>query len=591
MNTIKNKVLSFLGSIVFSFKISFKASPAIMCLRLITILVSSIVPFVNAEAIKNIINYIVTLDVSYVWFWFAILAVTQLLTAVLAKVTSYLSLIHNDKITLYISTTIIDKINKLSINYFDNTELYNEVKNVSRDANSIPNLTWNLLTLVKSMVQFISAFTILLYVSWWAPLIVVVSCLPNFLFEKYYSMKMYEWSRTSTNDVRKINYLYSTLNERYFSKDIRVNQLNKSLKNQYINKWCAWFKQKLSINKRQFLSTFITMFLPHTITLLFTAFIIYQSINNNFKVGDITYYISIMGQLTAATFAVIAQVSTTIKSQKKIEYYKDFLMWEEAECLENNIEITDIDEIRFESVYFKYPGNDEYALKDVSLCIRKGEKIAFIGKNGSGKSTIVKLILGLYTPTKGTIYINGIDIRKININCIYNLSNVMFQDYINYSFSLRENLESVDIGTDYTDDELYSACKKGNSYNFVQSWKNGLDTYLTRSFDMGGQELSGGQWQRLSLSRTFVKEATLFIYDEPAASLDIEAENLLYKELIYNHKNSTLLLISHRMSYMKNMDKIIVMDSGRIIENGDHNQLLRQDGIYADLYNLKIEGE
>lgn len=402
---------------------------------------------------------------------------------------------------------------------------------------------------------------------------------------------MYEWSRTSTNDVRKINYLYSTLTEKYFSKDIRVNQLNKSLKNQFINKWGAWFKQKLSINKRQFLSTFITMFLPHTITLLFTAFIIYQSINNNFKVGDITYYISIMGQLTAATFAVITQVSTTIESQKKIEYYKDFLMWEEAECLENNIEITDIDEIRFESVYFKYPGNEDYALKDVSLCIRKGEKIAFIGKNGSGKSTIVKLILGLYTPTKGTIYINGIDIRKININCIYKLSNVMFQDYINYSFSLRENLGSVDVGTDYTDDELYSACKKGNSYSFVQSWKNGLDTYLTRSFDMGGQELSGGQWQRLSLSRTFVKEATLFIYDEPAASLDVEAENLLYKELIYNHRDSTLLLISHRMSYMKNMDKIVVMDSGRIIENGDHNQLLMQDGIYADLYNLKIEGE
>lgn len=591
MNTIKNKVLSFLGSIAFSFKISFIASPAIMCLRLITILVSSVVPFVNAEAIKNIINYVVILDTSYIWFWFSILAVTQLLTAVLAKVTSYLSLIHNDKITLYISTTIINKINKLSINYFDNTELYNEVKNVSRDANSIPNLTWNLLTLIKSAVRFISAFVILLHVSWWAPLIVVASCLPNFLFEKYYSVKMYEWSRTSTNDVRKINYLYSTLTEKYFSKDIRVNQLSKSLKDQYINKWNAWFKQKLSLNKRQFLSTFITMFLPHTITLLFTAFIIYKSIDNNFRVGDITYYISIMGQLTAATFAVITQVSTTIKSQRKIEYYKNFLMWEETECAENAIEITEIDEIRFESVYFKYPGNEDFALKDVSLCIRKGEKIAFIGKNGSGKSTIIKLILGLYTPTKGTIYINGIDIRKISINCIYNLTNVMFQDYINYSFSLRENLESVDIGTNYTDDELYLACKKGNSYDFVQSWKNGLDTYLTRSFDMGGQELSGGQWQRLSLSRTFVKEATLFIYDEPAASLDIEAENMLYKELIHDHNNSTLLLISHRMSYMKNMDKIIVMDSGRIIENGDHSQLLGRDGVYANLYNLKIEGE
>ena len=150
-------------------------------------------------------------------------------------------------------------------------------------------------------------------------------------------------------------------------------------------------------------------------------------------------------------------------------------------------------------------------------------------------------------------------------------------------------MESADIFNNHRDEDLFIACEKGNSLEFVKAWGNGLDEYLTRSFDIGGQELSGGQWQRLALSRTFVKNASLFLYDEPAASLDIEAENSLYKELIRNHSSDTLILISHRLSYMKNMSRIIVLDQGRVVEQGTHDQLLKNDGMYANLYRIKRE--
>lgn len=588
---ICKKISSTLKSILLSFDISFKASPFIMSIRLFTVVISSIIPFVNALSIKNILNYLTLQDASSVWGWFTVLAITQLFTAVLSKITAYLSVLHNDRISLYLSITVIDKINKLGINYFDNTDLYNEVKNVSSETNSIPNLTWNLLSLIKSIIQFASAYIIISQVSWFSPIIIVASCIPNYLFERLYSLKLYEWNRGSTNEVRKINYIYSTLTEKYFAKDVRTNQIKSKLKEQFISKWKIWFEEKMSINTKQFVSTFCTMFLPHSITLLFTSYIILKSLNGSFQVGDITYYISIMGQLTSSTLAVITQSATTIESKKKIEYYERFLSWEEEHTENEKTRIDEVYDINFDSVFFKYPGNSNYTLHNVSFHINRGEKVAFIGSNGSGKSTIIKLILGFYKPTSGHIYINGIDINQLDLSCLYSLTTVMFQDYINYSFSLRENLMSVDPVNNYHDDSLIEACKKGNSFDFIKLWVNGLDTYLTRSFDMDGQELSSGQWQRLALSRTFVKKASLFIYDEPAASLDIEAENSLYKELILNHQDSMLLLISHRMSYMKNMDKIVVMNNGNIVEQGTHDELLRQNGIYANLYKLKTEGE
>lgn len=583
------KFFAILRAVWFSFIISFRASWYIMTLRLITIAVSSFVPFINALSIKNILNSVANSTIDELWLWFTVLAITQILTAVLAKITGFLSLIHNDRITVYISMTIIEKINKLGITYFDNTELYNEVKNVTRDANSVPNLTWNVLGLIKALIQFVSAFVILSSVGWLAPIIIVVACLPNYIFDKHYSLKLYEWSRETTNDVRKINYLYSTLTEKYFSKDIRINELKDSLTEQYQSRWRTWFNSKMVISTKHFVSTFLTMFLPHILTLAFTAFIIVQTLNNQFVIGDITYYISIMGQLTSSTLTVISQATAAINNKKKLEYYTEFLNWTEETSQEEGVSIDTINEIVFDSVCFMYPGNENFALSGISFKISKGEKIAFIGKNGSGKSTIVKLILKLYQPTAGTIYINGIDINKIKTGDIYRCMSIMFQDYINYSFSLRNNLNSVNNNISYTDDELIDACIKGNSYEFVKKWKYGLETYLTRSFDLEGEELSGGQWQRLALSRSFVKEASMYIYDEPAASLDIEAERKIYRELIYNHSNKTLILISHRMSYMKEMDQIIVFDQGKVIESGTHQELMNNGGVYCNLYKIKEE--
>lgn len=581
------KKTSFMKAVVFSFKISFKASPCIMCFRMFITLLLSCVPFANAISIKNILNSIVNMESKIIWFWFIILAVTQLVTAVLSKVYTYISQIHSDKIVLYVSKSIIDKINKLNISYFDNTESYNEVKNVTHDANSIPGLVWEVMTLIKGGLQLCSAVIILMRVIWWFPFLICIACLPNFIFDKYYSVKLYEWNRASTNDVRKINYLYAVLTEKYFAKDLRVNSLENQIKQQYNNRWEKWFKEKMAISQKQFWFSFITLFLPHIISLLFTAYIIWGSMRNSYNVGDITYYISVMGQLTAATFIVTNQITTIIESRKKLDYYEKFLNWDEYTGGHEGIKIDTIDKIEFASVWFKYPGNEQFTLRDISFIIRKGEKVAFIGKNGSGKSTIIKLILGLYYPTKGTIYINNIDIRNIDIQSLYKACTIMFQDYVNYSFTLKNNLSNSDVYNDHSDEELYDACKKGNSYDFVRFWENGLNTYLTRSFDEMGQELSSGQWQRLSLSRTFVKDASLLIYDEPAASLDIEAEDHLYNELVYNHPLKTLILISHRMSYIKDMNLIVVMDSGKIIEEGTHDELMKHNGLYANLYKVR----
>lgn len=586
MKTIK----LYWDTICLSFLLSFRASVSIMIYRLIFLIVGAFVPIINAVSFKRITDGLIDLNYKELIFWLFILGVTQIFTAILSKINNFLAEIHNDKISLIITTDITCHVNSLDISYFDSPMLYNEIINTSSDITTIPSLIWSVLSSLQIFVQIVVSFAILSCFGIWIPFVIIVTCLPNFIIDRKNAIHRYSWGRDNVNEVRKIRYSYDTLVSKYFCKDIRTKNIFDYLKNKYVCQWKDWYIKKNKMLIKHFFSSFITMFFPHIATLVFAYFLIINISNNKNTVGDFTYYIGIMNQFIACVFSIIANISEIIQQKIKIENYNKFKEWQPnvKNCEEDAIIIKEILSIEFKNVSFAYPNTDKLVLKDISFVINAKEKIGIVGKNGCGKSTLIKLLLALYKPTCGEILVNGINIQKCNIKSYRRLLSEMQQDYVNYSFSLKENMMTADIDNIVDEERIIKACKMGDAYDFVDKWKNGFDTCLTKSFDENGVELSGGQWQKLALSRFFYRKAQFYIMDEPSASLDVESESNIFNNMLSYLSNAMILLISHKLSVIKMMDKIIVLDNGEIAESGSHEYLIKRGGIYTDLFNMEV---
>jgi ABC-type multidrug transport system fused ATPase/permease subunit len=262
--------------------------------------------------------------------------------------------------------------------------------------------------------------------------------------------------------------------------------------------------------------------------------------------------------------------------------------------------------IEFKGVSFKYPNTDNYVLKNINLTIHPGEEVAIVGKNGAGKSTLIKLILRFYDPTEGEIFINDIEIKKLNIASYYKHISALFQDFNQYkALTARENIligtQEIESETKESDssetsaipseinEKLMKSLKQTDAVNFIKNLGKGLDTPLGKNFT-GGTELSKGQWQKIALSRILYRNSEMLILDEPTASIDAQAELKIFNNIYEFSENKTVILISHRFSSVRKAEKIFVIEDGKIVESGDHEELMKLEGSYAKSFEIQAEG-
>lgn len=255
---------------------------------------------------------------------------------------------------------------------------------------------------------------------------------------------------------------------------------------------------------------------------------------------------------------------------------------ENAESLQEGIELD------FKDVHFTYPGSDREILKGINLKIRQGEKIAIIGENGSGKSTFVSLLNGLYSPTKGEVLVNGKDIKE-QLGILRKKMSCTLQDFGEYDFTIAENVRIGDLANVHTDKEVREALKKAGILEYVDTLKAGMETPLGNHAE-GSVDLSGGQWQKLAMARNLIRaDASIMIMDEPTAALDPVAESRLYQEFQNLTGDKTVLLISHRLGATRLADRILVFSDGQIVEDGSHEELLKQNGLYTQMYTAQSQ--
>ena len=307
-------------------------------------------------------------------------------------------------------------------------------------------------------------------------------------------------------------------------------------------------------------------------------------------VGDFVRYTGLIGQLLTSMYSAIRYLSDLNDARVKIKNYVKLLNWETS-VEKSGASLVPDGPLNFEfrHVSFSYLDHLPKVLTDVTFSFTDKEKIALVGQNGSGKSTIIKLLMRFYDPTEGEILLNGKNLKEYDLRSLRRCFSTLFQDYCNYAFTVKESTMLADNNALHDESKVKDALCKSGAMEFVRNFPKGIDSYLTRGYDEDGVEMSGGQWQKMALARTFYRDAPIYILDEPSAALDAQSEDKLFKDFEKLYRDKGALLISHRLSNVVSADRILVLENGKIIEAGPHRELMRQNGQYAKMFQLQAD--
>jgi ABC-type multidrug transport system fused ATPase/permease subunit len=420
-------------------------------------------------------------------------------------------------------------------------------------------------------------------------LIVIASYIPIALCDQIYIKKIYSWQIGYVGEQRKMGYVTSLISQKLYSESIRIFGIAEYLLDIYTGLWKSWFATRKKIVKKWSAISLVLSTIPEILTVLVLLSVGMNIINGKNSIGDFSLYSGIIGQLVASVFLMTFNISRISENKVRIKDYRDFNSWINQVEGSGEVELKSIKKIVFKNVSFTYPGNDRPTLKNLSFELHGKERVSLVGINGAGKTTLVKLLLRLYDATEGEIMVNGMDIKKYTPESIRKRFSVMFQDYVNYAFTLRENIRISDISKKYTDDDLLEACKKAGATHIIESCENGLDSFIYKEFEENGIELSGGENQKIALCRTFFRDSEFIILDEPSSALDAESENTLFEKMIQLCNGKGVILISHRLTNVILADRILVIEGGELIEQGSHNELMKKNGRYATLFRYQAE--
>jgi ABC-type multidrug transport system fused ATPase/permease subunit len=391
-------------------------------------------------------------------------------------------------------------------------------------------------------------------------------------------------------EERKLNYIQSIMTDRFYTKEVKLFNLFQPFFSRYKTIWKIWFTEKQSIIKRKCFWAIFTSILPRVGLLFLTLFVVFRIIRKLLTLGDFSYYTGLGGQFTGSIYILINSISQIYDNKLRINNYKRFLTWQPKILPNQGIMLQNKNPyIEFRDVSFKYPNTDTYTLQNLNFTISSRERIALVGLNGAGKSTMVKLLLRFYDPTEGQIIVDGRDLKEYELNNVRKIFGVVFQDFSNYAFTARENIGLSDYENIHDEKRVKYAAEMSSAFEFIKKWEKGFDTYLTKQFEMDGHELSGGEWQKMALARAFFKDASIMILDEPSSNLDPEAEYQVFQHFANLCKDRGAVFISHRLSSIVMTDRILVLENGKIIESGSHKELMNANGRYAYLFNLQAE--
>ena len=450
---------------------------------------------------------------------------------------------------------------------------------------------FNILSIVTSLYTFLIAISIIARFSLIFAFILTLMVIPGIILRYIVKKKRYQYQFESAYSNRKSSYYHAMLTDEWAAKDMRIYNLSSSIKQRYEDERKSYETgiKKLDINRLVY--SVLSVLVEQSGVVLFTMYLLYMSFLSRITVGDVGMYIGYSLSMSTSFAAMVSTITSGFQDAQLV--MKSYFELIEMKCNgeETNIakrKLETFESLEFVDVCFKYPNTDNYILQNTSFSINKGDRVSIVGINGAGKSTIIKLILGLYEIESGEIRINGNKMNEYDITDVRKMFSVLFQNFVKYPLTFRENIGLSDYREMENDKKIFHCIEQGGiTEDVLSKLRQGIDSTMTREFDDDGVALSKGQWQKIAIARTYFKNADVIVFDEPSAALDAEAEDRVFESFCDITKNKTGIMISHRISSSKIATKVIVLDGGKIVEEGTHEALLESGGLYAKLYNLQ----
>ncbi len=520
--------------------------------------------------------------------------VYQLLRRVISSISSCVNSIAGELVVNHIKLKIMDKAKTVDISSFDSPDFYEKLENANREAGMRPIMilraTFNV---ISSFISAISFIIVLAGLHPLAPVFIIIMSLPGAIINYRYRNHNFRYMRMHSKERRQMQYFSASVSDKDKAKEIRVMGLADELISKYKSAFAKYFAGlKKMIIKEQTYQTTISILTVLADCIIF-MYVAYSVIYNGGLIGDYSLYTGALSAIMSQVTAIIAATATIYEGTLFIDNMMVF-MREEIKIVPNVEKplLPKQDEthtIEFRNVSFRYPGTETDVIKNVNLTIQTGETVLLVGLNGAGKTTLIKLLMRLYDPTEGIILLDGADIRSYDVEALYNLYGVIFQDYVKYAITVKENIVYGDIRGGIDEEKMKRSAQSSDADSFIKKLPLEYDTPLTRFFEENGIELSIGQWQKLSIARAFYKKSDIMILDEPTASLDPLAEQEVFDKFTELSEGKLTLLVSHRLSSATTASKIVVMEDGRIVETGTHEDLIKQGGKYALLFNTQAQ--
>jgi ATP-binding cassette, subfamily B, bacterial len=575
--------------------IVWRSGPIVVALGLVFRLFASLLPIALLWIAKLIIDNIVHAVASHQpvqpGFWWLVAAEFGLAVcgSILGRTIDYLDALLADKYTRHVSIEVMKHAAALDLATYEDPVFYDRLERARVQATDRLGMIQSIGRLVQQAITAISLSISIIVFSPWLLLLLVLGVIPAFLGESHFAFLGYATSFRQTPIRRQLDYLRVLGGSREAAKELKLFGLREFLIERFTRLSDEIYRENVGLARRRLIAGAFLSMVGTAGYYSAYVFIVWRTITGALTIGELTF---LSGAIVQASGNIQQIFSTLASIADQALFLTDLLaffamrptIYSKPNALPAPRPI--VHGFEFRNVSFRYPGSSRLVLNGLNFQLKPGERVALVGENGQGKTTIVKLMTRLYDPSEGQILLDGVDLREYSLEDLYREIGVIFQDFMRYEMTARENIAVGQIEEFARPEALELAAKKSMAAAVIERLPRNYEQMLGRRFD-GGVDLSGGEWQKVALARAYLRNAQLLILDEPTAALDARSEFEVFRRFAELTTGKTALFISHRFSTVRMADRVVVLENGKISEDGSHEQLASLGGHYAEMFEMQ----